>query len=86
MPRLRRAKRANESSGEREGGLRRVDRDQRLRELVLARDDVTTVALQLAGLGSARAQLLAMLDEHRDLTLEGFDAGVCLSHDSTYDA
>jgi hypothetical protein len=27
-----------------------------------------------------------MLDEHRDLALEGLDAGVCLSHDSTYDA
>jgi hypothetical protein len=27
-----------------------------------------------------------VLDEHRDLTLEGFDSGVCLSHDSTYDA
>jgi hypothetical protein len=27
-----------------------------------------------------------VLDEHRDLALEGFDAGVCLCHDSTYDA
>jgi len=86
LPRLQRAKRSNERSGQCEGGLRRVDRDQRLRELVLARNDVTPVALQLAGLGSACAQLLAMLDEHRDLTLEGFDAGVCLCHDSTYDA
>jgi len=43
---------------------------------VLPRDDVTPVALQLAGLGSARAQLLAALDEHRNLALEAFDAGV----------
>jgi hypothetical protein len=27
-----------------------------------------------------------VLDKHRDLALEGFDSGVCLSHDSTYDA
>ena len=43
---------------------------------MLPRDDVTPVALQLAGLGSARAQLLAALDEHRNLALEAFDAGV----------
>lgn len=53
---------------------------------MLARDDVTSVALQLAGLGSARAQLLAALDERRDLALDGFYPGICLCHDSTYDA
>jgi len=53
---------------------------------VLARDDVTPVGLQLDGLGSVRAHFLAALDERRDLTLEGFYTGVCLCHDSTYDA
>jgi hypothetical protein len=29
---------------------------------------------------------LTVLDEHRDLALEGFDAGVGVCHNSTYDA
>ena len=53
---------------------------------MLAGDNVAPVALELTGLGAACAQLLTVLDERRDLTLEGFNAGVRLSHNSTYDA
>jgi hypothetical protein len=72
-------------SGGRERGLRRVDRDQRLGELVLAGDDLAAVLFELAGLGTGGAKRLPLLDERRDLALEALDAGVRIRHDSRYD-
>jgi hypothetical protein len=71
-------------SGEREGGLRRVDRDQHLGELMLSGDDLPPVALELRWLGAGRTELLTARDERRDVALERFDAWV-LRHDHSYD-
>ncbi len=71
--------------GEREGGLRRVDRDERFGELLLASDDLAAVALELTGPGTGRAKRLTLLDERCDVALEALDAGIRIRHDSTYD-
>jgi len=71
--------------GERERRLRRVNRDQRLGQLVLAGDDLAPVALELPGLAARRTKRLALVDERRDFALETLDAGIRFRHDSTYD-
>ena len=53
---------------------------------MLAGDDLSAVPLELGSLGTGRAQRLPLLDERRDVALEGLDAGIRICHDSRYDA
>ena len=53
---------------------------------MLAGDNVPAILFEVASLGMARAQRLALLDERRDFALETLDAGIRIRHDSTYDA
>src|SRR5947207_8807985 len=63
----------------------RVLRDQRVRELLLARDDLASVPLELGLLGAFGAQALALLHEVGERSLERVDVGR-VRHDLTYDA